>query len=78
MNIKKKKLLEDTIYQQSNVATRYWIKIIDKRRELYGVNGRMKLKRTMIKPGLFDYRDAGILFEENLTITGTGAIQRNK
>lgn len=51
----RKNLLESTTNQPSNVTRKYWIKIIDSRRELHGVNDRMKLKRTMINSVLFDY-----------------------
>ena len=44
----RKNLLESTTNKPSNVTRKYWIKIIDSRRELHGVNDRMKLKRTMI------------------------------
>ena len=51
----RKNLLESTTNQLSNVTRKYWIKIIDSRRELHRVNDRMKLKRTMINSVLFDY-----------------------
>ena len=51
----RKNLLESTTNKPSNVTRKYWIKIIDSRRELHGVNDQMKLKRTMINSVLFDY-----------------------
>ena len=66
-------LVGDTSNQPSTFRTKNWVEINDKSRGTYNVNSQIKLKTKILKSSLCDYRDAYVLVQRTITITGAGA-----
>ena len=65
-------LLDNIPNQPSKFRTRNWAKINDEWCEGYK-NNKIKVKTSILRSGVCDYRDADILMSGSITIVGTGA-----
>ena len=65
-------LLDDSSNKTSKFRTRNWVEINDESRGTYNDDKQIKFKTIMLKSNLCDYRDAYILVEGKITITGAG------
>ena len=66
-------LLDNTSNQLSKFRTKKLIEINDQSRGMHNTNRDIRFKTTMLKSSLCDYKDAYILAQETITITGAGA-----
>ena len=66
-------MLKNTLNQPPKFRTKNWIAINDDSRETYDTNSQIKLKTSMLKLSLSDYRNAYLLADGTITITEAGA-----
>ena len=65
-------LIDGASSQPSKFRTKSWVEINVESRGTYNVNSHIKLKTTMLKSSLCDYRNAYILLKGKITSTGAG------
>ena len=75
---KKKKLLDNTPDQPSNLRQKNWFEITDDTRGTHKTNSQIKLETLMLKSSLCDYSDAWILVKGTITIVHRGVDQASK
>ena len=66
-------MLYNTPNQLSKSRAKNWIKINDQSKGVYNVNNVIRLKTTMLKSIVCDYKDAYIIVKGRITITGAEA-----
>ena len=66
-------MLKNTLNQPPKFRTKNWIAINDDSRETYDTNSQIKLKTSMLKLSLSDYKNAYLLADGTITITEAGA-----
>ena len=67
------KLLDNKPNQPTQFRTKNWVKINDDSGGTYNTNSHIKFKTSMLRSGLWDYRDAYILVSGTITVTNTVA-----
>ena len=65
-------LLDNTLYQPSQVMITYWVEINDNSHGTYSTNSEIKLKTLMLKSSLCDYSDVFISVKGTITTLNTG------
>ena len=71
-------MLNNTLNQPPKFRTKNWIAINDDSRETYDTNSQIKLKTSILKSILSDYRDAYLLADGTVAITEAGADDQAK
>ena len=68
MEYQKKNLLDNTPDQQSKFRTKNWVETNNDSRGTYNTNRYIKLRASILKSSLCNYRDAYILVKETISV----------